>query len=165
MGLARSAMLLDVPIVATATLTRRFGPLFPELAELLSNAEVIERTKINPFDDPRIVSAIEQAGRTNLIIAGVFISVCTCFPAMSAREAGYGAYAAFDASAALDEPERRTAILRMTQAGVIVANYSALVIEMLADNADPKAAEVYGAIASQYGVSSMAALYEATTAE
>lgn len=46
----------------------------------------------------------------------------------------------------------------MTHAGVTVANYAALVVEMIADKADPKAREVYQSIRSQYGVSSLSAL-------
>ena len=93
-----------MPIVATTTMSDgMFGPLFPELTDLLKDQEIIDRTKVNPFDEPRITSSIKKTGRSKVIIAGVNTAVCTCFPAISARNAGYGAYAAIDASGALDE--------------------------------------------------------------
>ena len=41
----------------------------------------------------------------------------------------------------------------MTQAGVIVADYNAIVVEMLGNNADPFAVQVYAAIGLSHFVS------------
>lgn len=158
LGLVRAAQILGVPVVATTTMEDLFGPIFPELKEMLSGIDILERSKVDPFADSAVAEAIATADRTHLIVAGVFISVCSCFPAISATERGYHAYVAVDASAAADEIEQHTAILRMMNAGVTVANYAALVVEMLADNAHPKAQDVYQAIKSQHGVSTLAAL-------
>ncbi|HET7147039.1 MAG TPA: isochorismatase family protein [Candidatus Nitrosopolaris sp.] len=153
-GLARASKILGVPIVATTTMSNgMFGPTFPELAELLKDQEIIDRTTNNPFDEPRIPSAIKKTGRSKVIVAGVNTAVCTCFPAISAVNAGYGTYAAIDASGAFDAIELQTAMIRMTQAGVIVADYNAIVVEMLANNADPLAAQVYAAIGLSHFVS------------
>ena len=153
-GLARASKILGLPIVVTTTMSDgMFGLLFPELADLLKDQEIIDRTKVNPFDEPQIPSSIKKTGKSKVIIAGVNTAVCTCFPAISARNAGYSAYAAIDASGAFDETERQTAITRMNQAGVIVADYNAIVVEMLENNADPLAAQVYAAIGQSHFVS------------
>ncbi|MGB6671719.1 MAG: isochorismatase family protein, partial [Candidatus Nitrosopolaris sp.] len=139
-GLTRASKILGVPIVVTTTMSNgMFGPIFPELAELLKDQEIIDRTTVNPFDEPRITSSIKRTGRSKVIVAGINTGVCTCFPAISAVNAGYGAYAAIDASGAFDVIEQQTAMIRMTQAGVIVADHNAIVVEMLANNADPLA--------------------------
>jgi nicotinamidase-related amidase len=162
-GLARASTILGVPIVATTTMSNgMFGPIFPELADILKHQEIIDRTTVNPFDDPRITSSIKGTGRSKVIVAGVNTAVCTCFPAISAVSAGYGAYAAIDASGAFDETEQQTAMIRMTQAGVIVVDYNAIVVEMLANNADPLAAQVYAAIGLSHFVS-MRDLYSTMT--
>jgi nicotinamidase-related amidase len=153
-GLARASTILGVPIVATTTMSDgMFGPIFPELADILKDQEIIDRTSVNPFDEPRMTSSIKRTGRSKVIVAGVNTAVCTCFPTISAVNAGYSAYAAIDASGAFDETERQTAITRMNQAGVIVADYNAIVVEMLANNADPLAAQVYAAIGQSHFVS------------
>ena len=153
-GLARASQILGVPIVAITTMSNgMFGPIFPELAELLKDQEIIDRTTVNPFDDPRITSSIKRTGRSKVIVAGINTGVCTCFPAISAVNAGYGAYAAIDASGAFNAIEQQTAMIRMTQAGVIVADYNAIVVEMLANNADLLAARVYAAIGLSHFVS------------
>jgi hypothetical protein len=145
-------------LFATTTMEALFGPVFPELKEALGDTAIIERSIIDPFDDPTITAAIDATGRKQLITAGVFVSVCACFPAVSARQRGYSSYVAIDASAAIDSLERHTSILRMTNAGVIVSVYGALIVEMLADNADPKAQAVYEAISSQFGVPTLASM-------
>ena len=153
-GLTSASKILGVPIVATTTMSNgMFGPIFPELAELLKDLEIIDRTTVNPFDEPRITSSIKRTGRSKVIVAGVNTAVCTCFPAISAVNSGYGAYAAIDASGAFDATEQQTAMIRMTQAGVIVADHNAIVVEMLANNADPLAAQVYAAIGLSHFVS------------
>ena len=162
-GLTRAAKILGVPIVATTTMSDgMFGPIFPELAELLKDQEIIDRIAVNPFDEPRITSSIKKTHRSKVVVAGVNTAVCTCFPAISAVNSGYGAYAAIDASGAFDATEQQTAMIRMTQAGVIVADYNAIVVEMLANNADPLAAQVYAAIGLSHFVS-MRDLYSAMT--
>ncbi len=153
-GLTRAAKILGVPIVATTTMSEgMFGPIFPELADVLKDQEIIDRITVNPFDEPRITSAIKKTGRSKVIVAGINTAVCTCFPAISAVNAGYGAYAAIDASGAFDATEQQTAMIRMTQAGVIVADYNAIVVEMLANNADPLAPQVYASIGLSHFVS------------
>jgi nicotinamidase-related amidase len=69
------------------------------------------------------------SGRSKVIVAGINTGVCTCFPAISAVNAGYGAYAAIDASGAFNATEQQTAMIRMTQVGVIVADYNAIVVD------------------------------------
>ena len=153
-GLARASMILGVPIVVTTTMSAgMFGPIFPELANLLKDHEIIDRMTVNPFDEPRITSSIKRTGRSKVIVAGVNTAVCTCFPAISAVKAGYAAYAAIDASGAFDATEQQTAMIRMTQAGVIVADYNAIVVEMLANNTDRLASQVYAAIGLSHFVS------------
>src|SRR5262249_47591523 len=88
LGLLRAAQILGVPVVATTTMEALFGPVFPELKEALGTSPLIERSKINPFDDAKTVDAIVGAGRNQLITAGVFVSVCACFPSISAAERG-----------------------------------------------------------------------------
>ncbi|MFI2367367.1 isochorismatase family protein [Streptomyces sp. NPDC018833] len=147
-ALAKAAQVLDIPTVVTTTgADGLWGPLVPELAEALpADLDVIDRSTVNAWDDPRVRQAIEATGRKKLIIAGVSIEVCLAFPALSATAAGYDAYAAIDASGTFSETKRTTGLLRMQQAGVIVTDYATTMVEILADNADPKAYEVYTAL-------------------
>jgi len=146
-GLAKAAKVLGIPtIVTTTSRDSLWGPTIPELTEVLSGVEIIDRTTVNAWDEPRIVKAIAATGRKKLIIAAISIEVCLAFLAISATAAGYDVYAAIDASGTFSETKRITGILRMLQAGVIVTDYATIAVEMLGDNASPKAMDLYASI-------------------
>lgn len=146
-GLASAARILDLPIVTTTTSANTlWGPAFPELQQALPNHTFIDRTSVNAWDDPRVEEAIRATGRSKLIFAGVSLEVCAAFPAMRAAREGFEAYVAVDASGTFDRTKRETGMLRLAQSGVVVADGASLMVEILADNASEKAADVYGAL-------------------
>ena len=152
-GLARAAKALSLPIVTTTTSADAlWGPAFPELVAALPGQTFIDRTTVNAWDDPRVAAAIEATGRKKLIFAGVSLEVCAAFPALRAVREGYEAYVAVDASGTFNVTKRETGILRLIQSGVVVADGSSLMVEILGDNARPEAIEVYGALAMDWSI-------------
>jgi nicotinamidase-related amidase len=145
-ALAKAARVLGVPTIVTATSPEMWGPTIPELTEVLHGVPIIARTTVNAFDDNRFAKAVEATKRKKLIIAGVSIEVCVALPAIHATAVGYDAYAVIDASGTFSETKRVTGLLRMVQAGVIVTDYATAAVEMLKDNASPKAGELYAAL-------------------
>ena len=146
-ALAKAAKLLKLPIVVTTTARdSMWGPTFPELVEALPGVQIIDRSTVNAFDDPRTARAIEATGRRKLIFAGLSLEVCAAFPAITAVGKGLDAYVVVDACGTFNETKRQIGLLRMMQAGVILSDYATAMIEILKDNARPEAAAVYGAI-------------------
>ena len=146
-ALAKAAKALKLPIVVTTTARdSMWGPTFPELVEALPGMEIIDRSSVNAFDDPRVARAIEVTNRKKLIFAGISLEVCAAFPAITAVGKGLDAYVAVDASGTFSETKRQAGLLRMQQAGVIVSDYTTLIVEILKDNGRPEAGEVYAAM-------------------
>jgi nicotinamidase-related amidase len=147
-GLAKAAQVLGVPLVVTTTAADgMWGPLIPELAEALpKELKVIDRSTVNAWDDERVAAAIRATGRQKLIMAGVSTEVCLAFPAITATGEGFDVYAAIDASGTFWQAKRDAGLLRMHQAGVILADYATVMVEILADNADPLAGDLYAAL-------------------
>lgn len=146
-ALARAAQILDVPVVLTATMPEgMWGPTMPELTAALPETPVITRTKINAWEDESVRMAIERTARTQLLVAGVSLEICASYPALAAKKAGYDARVVLDASGTFYAAKRTTGLLRLTGAGVPVTDYATAVVEMLGDNTDPKANDVYGAL-------------------
>jgi len=152
-GLARAAQRLGLPIVTTTTSSRTmWGPAFPELTAELPDQEFIDRTTVNAWDDPRVEAAIRATGRKKLIFAGVSLEVCASFPAMRAVREGFDAYVAVDACGTFNATKRETGILRLAQSGVVAADASSLIVEILGDNASPLAADVYAALGMDWSI-------------
>ena len=146
-ALAKAANALRLPIVLTTTARdSMWGPTIPELVEVLPGIEIIDRSSVNAYDDARVARAIEATGRGKLIFAGLSLEVCAAFPAITAVGRGLDAYVAVDACGTFSETKHHVGLLRMVQAGVVVSDYTTLMVEILKDNARPEAAAVYGAM-------------------
>jgi len=74
---AKAAKVLGVPTIVTATAPESmWGHIIPELLTARPDLDVLERTTVNPWDEPRFTQAVEALGRKKLITAGVSTEVC-----------------------------------------------------------------------------------------
>lgn len=146
-GLCSMAKTLDLPSVITASMPQGpNGPIMPDILELLGN-NVIERPgEINAWDNTDFKGAIEATGRKKIIMAGVVTDVCLMFPAISAVADGYDVYAVVDASGTWNETVRNAAMMRMTQAGVKVTTWAAVLAELMHDWRSEKGMELGGVL-------------------
>jgi nicotinamidase-related amidase len=103
-GPTRAILALKVPVIVTTTTEKMWGPLIPELAEVLPGVPGIQRTTVNAWDEKRFVDAVTATGRKSLIVTGISTDVCLAFPAMAALADGFQSYAVIDASVALVRP-------------------------------------------------------------
>lgn len=147
LGLARGAKLLGVPVVMTTALSAETnGPQWNALTTLFPDGEIIDRTLINAWQDPRVHEAITATSRGKVIIAGTGLDICAQLPALSCVAEGYDAYVVVDACGRFDPSPSQASISRLAQAGVALVNARTVVLEMMADNAHPRASEIYTAL-------------------
>src|SRR5437660_12274021 len=84
-ALAKAGKALKLPIVVTTTARdSMWGPTFPELVEALPGIQIIDRSSVNAFDDPKVAAAIEATGRKKQIIADISVEASSAFPALPA---------------------------------------------------------------------------------
>jgi nicotinamidase-related amidase len=142
-GLVKAAKIFRLPIIVTTTTESMWGPMIPELREILSEISIIQRTTVNAWDDERVREAVGKTARNKLIMTGITIDVCLAFAAITAVGKGYDVYAVADASGAFTNKQGEFGVIRMVQAGVKVVGYSNVIVEILKDNANPLAVEAY----------------------
>jgi nicotinamidase-related amidase len=148
LGLARASQMLGVPAVMTTALAASSnGPQIAGLSEIFAGQPIIDRTLINAWHEPRVKEAILASGRKKVIIAGTGFEVCAQIPALSSVAEGYDTYVVIDACGLFAPSPSVAAISRLTQAGVALVDTRPIVLEMMADNAHPKAREIYAALA------------------
>ncbi len=146
-AMAKAARALGIPVIITATMPDGlWGPTIPELTDALPDVPIIVRSAINAWDDPKVRAAIEKTGRKQLLVAGVSLEVCASLPALAASAAGYDARVLLDASGTFSEAKRTAGLQRLATAGIPVTDFATAAVEMLRDNADPQAAQVYEAL-------------------
>ncbi len=143
-GLAKAAAAFDVPTVLTTVAADTFsGPILPQLAQVFPDHKVIDRTTMNPWEDPAVVAAVVATGRKKIVIAGLWTEVCVALPALSALHQGYEVYVVTDASGGATQVAHDNAVQRMTAAGAVPVNWLAVLLELQRDWGRQ---ETYGAV-------------------
>lgn len=135
LALAAVAKFFELPTILTTSFEDGpNGPIVPELKAAFPKAPFIPRPgQINAWDNEDFVKAVKDTGRKQLIIAGVVTEVCVAFPALSAINAGYDVFVVTDASGTFNEVTRHSAWDRMSQSGVQLLNWFAVVGELHRD--------------------------------
>lgn len=146
-ALAQVSRLGKLPTFTTASVPDGpNGPLIPEIHAHNPDAVSIPRTgQINAWDNPAWVEAIQQTGRTTLIIAGTLTSVCMAFPTLSALAAGYKVFNVVDASGSWSPIATDITLARIVQAGAMPIDTVAVLSEIMGTWNRPDAME-YAAI-------------------
>jgi hypothetical protein len=73
----------------------------------------------NPWGETPLGLALARTSRLALLICGYWLDECITFTALNALGEGYDIYLVTDASPTLEPAERKTAIMRLVQAGVV----------------------------------------------
>lgn len=145
-SVAKVAKALGVPIILSSANPEMIGPTIPELTEVLNDLPNIQRTTISAWDDERVREAVRATGRRRLIFGAIGTNVCLTQATIGALADGYEVYAAIDISGTSNELLRSASIQQMVQAGVGITTATGAIFQMLRDNADPRAADVYAAM-------------------
>lgn len=133
-GLAKAAQLFGVPCILTTVEAQTFsGPMYSKLQSVYPQTVPIDRTAINAWEDANLKKAVEDTGRRNIIIAGLWTEACVTFPAMCMMQDGYKISIAADACGGASLPAHDMAILRMTQAGANPMTWMQIMIEWQRD--------------------------------
>jgi nicotinamidase-related amidase len=132
-GLAKAAKAFDVPTILTSVLAERGGFIFPQITDVFPGQEVIDRTFINTWEDPKVVDAVKATGRKQLIIAGLWTEVCVAMPAIQAAGEGWDVTVITDASGGVSVEAHQVAIQRMIAAGVNMMTWLAAMAEWQRD--------------------------------
>ncbi|GFO65053.1 hydrolase [Geomonas paludis] len=118
--LAKAARIFHVPTILTTVETKSFsGNMWPQLLDIFPDNDIIERSSMNSWDDPKFVEAVQATGRTKLIMAALWTEVCLAFPALEAMKAGFEVYAVEDASGGTSVAAHNAAMRRIEQAGAV----------------------------------------------
>jgi nicotinamidase-related amidase len=132
-ALAKAAKVFDVPTVLTSVLAERGGLIFPQVTDVFPGQEVIDRTFINTWEDPKAVDAVKATGRKQLVIAGLWTEVCVAMPAIQAAGEGWDVTVVTDACGGVSVEAHEVALHRMIRAGVNMMTWMAVMAEWQRD--------------------------------
>jgi nicotinamidase-related amidase len=150
--LSRSAAGFNVPTILTTVAEKTFsGPMFSEVTAPFPGQELIDRTTMNTWEDPNVISVINTIGRERLVFAGLWTSVCIVGPVLSALEQGFQAYVIADACGDVSDEAHDRAMDRMAQAGARPMTSLQYLLELQRDWARGETYDLTTGIARDHG--------------
>lgn len=116
--MSKAAAGFEVSTIVTTVAEKSFsGPLFPEITETFSGGPVYDRTSMNAWEDRQVVDRVNAIGKSRIVFAGLWTSVCIVGPVLSALEQGFECYVITDACGDVSDEAHERAVTRMVQAG------------------------------------------------
>jgi nicotinamidase-related amidase len=115
---AKAAKEFNVSTILTTVAEKSFsGPIFDEIRSVFPEANIIDRTTMNTWEDARIAERVNGIGKDKIVLAGLWTSVCIVGPACSAIDQGFEVYVIADACGDVSEEAHDRALERMIQLG------------------------------------------------
>jgi len=133
--LARSAALLDVPVLRTEQYPKGLGPTVADIVEALpGTCQSFEKTTFSSVGADGFVDALAQAGRQQIIITGMEAHVCVLQTALDLLSGGYDVYVVEDAVCSRRLENYQNALDRLRQSDVSVVSAESVIFEWLVDS-------------------------------
>lgn len=134
-ALAKAAKVFNIPTIITTVETESFsGNTYPELLDVFSGQDILERTSMNSWDDQKVRDALKANGKKKVVVAGLWTEVCNnSFALCAMLEGDYEIYMVADASGGTSKEAHDFAMQRMIQAGVIPVTWQQVMLEWQRD--------------------------------
>lgn len=149
---AAAAAGFGVSAVLTTVAEKSFsGPIFDEIRSAFPKAEIIDRTTMNTWEDPRIADRVNAIGKGRIVFAGLWTSVCIVGPVLSALDQGFETYVVADACGDVSAEAHERAMQRMIQAGAQPLTSLQYLLELQRDWARGETYDLTTGIAKRLG--------------
>lgn len=149
--IAHAAAGFHVPTILTTVAEKSFsGPMFDEITEAFPGQELLDRTSMNTWEDAAVIRRVNEIGKSRLVIAGLWTSVCIVGPTLSAIDQGYEVYVITDACGDVSEEAHSRAIDRMVQVGARPMTSVQYLLELQRDWARGETYELTTGIAKRF---------------
>jgi len=145
--LLRLAEIFGVPVVLTEQYPRGLGVTHPEVREAFDALTVptrfMEKTSFGCCGDARFEELLMElrpeleAGRRQLVIAGIEAQICVMATVIQLLRAGSQAHLCWECVSGRGEEYRRHALERMTSAGAVLTNHESVAFEWARDKNHP----------------------------
>ncbi|HWW24663.1 MAG TPA: hydrolase [Caulobacter sp.] len=152
-GLVASAAAgFGVSTILTTVAEKSFsGPMFSEVTAPFPGKGLLDRTSMNTWEDEAVIAEVNAIGKSRIVLAGLWTSVCIVGPALSALDQGFEVYVITDASGDVSTEAHERAVSRMIQAGAQPITSLQYLLELQRDWARGQTYDLTTGIARELG--------------
>lgn len=150
--IASAAAGFKVPTILTTVAEKSFsGPMFDEITDAFPGQPLLDRTSMNTWEDAGVINHLNTLGKTRVVFAGLWTSVCIVGPALSAIDQGFEVYVIADACGDVTVEAHDRAMDRMVQAGARPMTSLQYLLELQRDWARTETYDMTTGIAKKLG--------------
>ena len=150
--ISNAAAGFKVPTILTTVAEKSFsGPMFAEITDAFPGQKLLDRTSMNTWEDAAVIEQVNAIGKTRLVFAGLWTSVCIVGPTLSALDQGFEVYVIADACGDVSDEAHERAMERMIQAGVRPMTSLQYLLELQRDWARGETYEMTTGYAKKFG--------------
>ena len=122
--------ILQIPIKVTEQYRKGLGITISPLQPLLQDSTNIEKLAFSCCDAPEFMSEIDNQTNKFIVLAGIEAHICLLQTAIDLKEKGFQPEVVEDCTGSRNPENKRIAIQRMIQEGVIVTSFESLLFEL-----------------------------------
>jgi len=128
--LLQSAGLLEIPTILTEQYPKGLGSTVPDLSQYMVGKKAVEKTAFSCCGEPAFNRQL-LGDHSQVILAGMEAHICVLQTALDLLAQGKTVFVLEDAVISRNPENKRNALNRMREAGVIISNTESLVFEWL----------------------------------
>ena len=128
--LLRGMNLLDIPVWISQQYTRGLGETLPEVREVISDFNPIEKRDFSCCDEPVFQSRLDSEGVVNVILCGIESHVCVLQTAVYLKNEGYHPVVVMDCVSSRSQENIDLARERFRHEGIMMTSYESVLFEL-----------------------------------
>ncbi|WP_066628421.1 hydrolase [Labilibacter marinus] len=121
---------LGVPMLVTEQYKKGLGETIPGVAEKVADCPAFEKTAFSCCDDEPFMHKFEEEGYKTAILFGIEAHICLMQTAIDLKTEGYRPIVIEDCVGSRNPENKRIAINRLLQEGIIVTSYESILFEL-----------------------------------
>ena len=140
--LIKAAKILEIPILWCQQYPKGLGPTVPEIAQLLTDNQPINKMSFSCCGSDAFNAGLKQLSRSRVLLCGIEAHVCVYQTATNLTEKNYHVHIIADAVSSRTEENKQTALRRMDGEGVKITCTEMAVFELLRTAEHPQFKEI-----------------------
>lgn len=130
--------ILNIPKIFAEQYPQGLGHTIPEISKFISpNDKVFAKTCFSAADDENILQELQNSKKQNVILFGIEAHVCVLQTFVDLRAKGYNVILINDCVSSRNKYDKKVALRRAEQEGVIISSYESIVFELARNAKNP----------------------------
>jgi len=128
--LVKGLKTLGVPIIVTQQYTRGLGPTVEPVHSALGDYTPFEKLTFGSYDDPTVKEAIDNSGRTQVLVFGTETHICVLQTALGLLESGYQVMVVDDCCSSRRASDKESGLRRAMIGGALLSCSESVLFEL-----------------------------------